>query len=136
MSKALVESKITDKSSSLSDPRSVALYFIDYPQVFFFCFSELYIKPAMLRFCHLMCPFYLESSKCDHFRDGPWILHLPTCPVKALQVYISRLKPDIQRIYRCTGPLLLLVQKKDISYTRARELIKDAFRDFTGRFED
>ena len=90
----------------------------------------------MLRFCHLMCPFYLESSKCDHFRDGPWIVDLPTCLVKALEVYISRLKSDFQRIFRCTGPLLLLVQKKDISYTRAKELIKDAFRDFTRRFED
>ena len=36
MRKALVESKITDKSSSLSDPRSVALCFIDYAEVFFF----------------------------------------------------------------------------------------------------
>ena len=35
MPKALVESKITDKSSSLSDPRSVALCFIDYAEVFF-----------------------------------------------------------------------------------------------------
>ena len=83
-----------------------------------------------------MCPFYLESSKCDHVRDGPRIVDLPTCPVKALEVYISRLKSDFQRIYRCTGPLLLLVQRKDISYTRARELIKDAFRNFTRLFED
>ena len=136
MPKALVESKVTDKSSSLSDPRSVALCFIDYAEFFFFfCFSELYhIKPAMLRFRHLMCPFYLESSKCDHVRDGPRIVDLPTCPVKALEVYISRLKSDFQRIYRCTGPLLLLVQRKDISYTRARELIKDAFRNFTSYY--
>ena len=39
MPKALVESKITDKSSSLSDPRSVAMCFIDYAEFFFFFFD-------------------------------------------------------------------------------------------------
>lgn len=134
MSKALVESKITHKSPLRILhllPRAILI------TRSFWRFSELYhIKPAMLRFRHLMCPFYLESSKCDHVRDGPRIVDLPTCPVKALEVYISRLKSDFQRIYRCTGPLLLLVQRKDISYTRARELIKDAFRNFTRLFED
>ena len=43
MPKALVESKITDKSqksSSLSDPRSVALCFIDHAEVFFFALAS------------------------------------------------------------------------------------------------
>ena len=37
MSKALVESKITDKSRSISDLRSVALCLIGYAVFFFFC---------------------------------------------------------------------------------------------------
>ena len=84
----------------------------------------------MLRFSHLMCPFTQESSKCGHFRDGTRIVDLPTCPVKALEVYISWLKSNLQRIYRSTGPFATprskeRVQSQEISYTRARELIKD-----------
>lgn len=118
MPEALVESKITDKSSSLSDPRSVALCFIDYADIFF-CFRGLYhIRPAMLRFFHLMCPFFIKSSKCDDFRDRPWFVDLATCPVKALEVYISRLKSNFQTIYHCTGPLLLFLQKKEYKAKR------------------
>ena len=40
MPKALVESKITDKSSSLSDPTSVAMCFIDYAEFFFFALAS------------------------------------------------------------------------------------------------
>ena len=77
-----------------------------------------------------MCPFFQESSKCGHFRDGTRIVDLPTCPVKALKVYISWLESNFQRIYRCTGPLLLLVQKKEY---KAKRL---AIQELAGRIED
>ena len=92
MLKAFVESKTTDKSPSLCDIRSIALCLIGYAG-FFALASYVISKPAMLSFSHLMGPFFLESSKCDQFRDGAWIViartDLPTCPVKALEDYIS-----------------------------------------------
>ena len=96
--KALVESKITDKSLSISDLRSVALCLIGY--VGFFRFSEL----SHIKACHVKCfpsyaSFFLESSKTDQYRDGAWIViarsDLPTCPVKALEEYISAAQIDL-----------------------------------------
>ncbi|CAH3046821.1 unnamed protein product, partial [Porites evermanni] len=82
MLKEFVESKIKDKSPSLSDLRSVALCLIGYDG--FFCFSEFFPSYVSI---------FLESSKCNQFRDGAWIViartDLPTCPVKALEDYIS-----------------------------------------------
>ena len=56
MLKALEESKITDKSPSLSDLRSIALCLIGYEG--FFRFSELcHIKACDVKLFPLMCPF-------------------------------------------------------------------------------
>ena len=61
MPKALVESKITDKSSSLSDPRSVARCFIDYAEFFFFVFSELYLRCYVFPILCVLLPKNLRS---------------------------------------------------------------------------
>ena len=60
-------------------------------------------------------------------RQGLGGLHL------AAQIKLS----DDLPLYRtlATLPSKERVQSQEISYTRARELIKDAFRDFAGRFE-
>ena len=109
-----MESKITDKSPSLSDLRSVALCLIGYAG--FFRFRELCrIKAFDVKFFPFNVSFYPESSKCDQFRDGAWTViarsDLPTCPVKALEDYISAAQINFSRLYRCSGPLLPLGQK-------------------------
>ena len=112
---ALVESKITDKSPSLSDFRSVALCLIGYAG--FFRFSELrHIKACDVKFFPSYVSIFLESSKCYQFRDGAWIImartDLPTCPVKAWRTTSRRLKSISSGIYRCLESLPLLKQKK------------------------
>ena len=81
---------------------------------------------------------FLESWKCDQFRDGAWIViartDLPTCLVKALEDYISaaqiNLSEDLSLFRALATPRSKeKVRSQGISYTRARELIKDAFRD-------
>ena len=83
---------------------------------------------------------FLESSNCDQFRDGAWIViartDLPNCPVKALEDYISaaqiNLSEDLPLFRALATPRAKeKVRSQGISYTRARELIKDAFRDIT-----
>lgn len=133
--KALVESKITDKSPSICDLRSVALCLIGYAG--FFRFSELcHIKACDVKFFPSFS--HLESSKCDQFRDGAWIViartDLPTCVVKALEDYISaaeiNLSEDLPLFRALATPRSKeKVRSQGISYTRARELITDAFRD-------
>ena len=139
MLKALVESKITDKSPSISDLRSVALCLLGYAG--FFRFSELsQIKACDVRFFPSYASIFLESSKTDQFRDGAWIViarsDLPTCPVKALEAYVSAAQIDLSEdlpLFRAlaTPRSKAMVRSQGISYTRARELVKDAFRGFT-----
>ena len=97
MSKVLVESKITHKSPLRILhllPRAILI------TRSFLRFSELYhIKPAMLSFSHLMCPFFLESSTCAHFRDGAWIVDWQFVPSKPWRSTSRRLKSNSPRIY-------------------------------------
>ena len=110
MSQALLESKITDKS-----PLRI-LHLLSRAVLItrgFLRFSELYhIKPAMLSFSNLMCPFFLESSTCAHFRDGAWIVDWQLVPSRPWRSTSRRLKSNSPRVYRCAGSLLLLGQKK------------------------
>ena len=128
MLKALVESKITDKSPSISDRRSVALCLIGYAD--FFRFSEL----------SLVSSISLESSKTDQFRDGAWIViarsDLPICPVRALEEYISGAQIDLSEDLPLFRALATpwpkeMVRSQGISYTRAPELVTVAFRGLT-----
>ena len=81
---------------------------------------------------------FLESSKCDQFRDGVWIViarsDLPTCPVKALEDYISAAQINLSKdlpLFRalCASRSKDKVRSQGISCTRAIELVKDALRD-------
>ena len=139
MLKVLVESKITDKCPSVSDLRSVALWLIGYAG--FFRFSELcHIKACDVKIFPSYVSIFLESSKTDQFRDGAWIIiarsDLPTCPVKALEEYISAAEIDLSEdlpLFRAlaTPRSKVKVRSQGISYTRVRELIKDAFKEIT-----
>ena len=55
------------------------------------------VTPEMLK--ALVESKITESSKTDQFRDGAWIViarsELPTCPVKALEEYISAAQIDL-----------------------------------------
>ena len=86
-----------------------------------------------------MCP-YFESSKTDQYRDGAWTTiarsDLETCPVKALEQYIAAAEIDLSEDLplfrallspRCTSK----VRRQGLSYSRAREIVKDAFKDIT-----
>ena len=75
---------------------------------------------------------FLEYSKCNQFQDGAWIViamtDLPTCPVKALEDYISEAQinlPEDLPLFRAlaTPRSKEKVRSQGISYTRARELI-------------
>ena len=79
-------------------------------------------------------------SKTDQFRDRAWIViarsHLPTCPVNALEEYLSAAQidffEDLPLLRALTTPRSKeMVRSQRISYTRARELVKDAFRGLT-----
>ena len=136
MLKALVKARLTDKCPSLSDIRMVELCLIGYAG--FLRFSELSsIKASEVKFFLSHVSIFLESSKTDQFRQGAWIVIArsgqPTCPVKALEQYIAAAKIDLSD----DSPLFRsLLPSKDsrvrgITYTRAREIVKEAFKGLT-----
>lgn len=128
MPKALVESKITDKSSSLSDPRSVALCFNDYADFFFFFALASYICdvtffPSYVSFfprIFEVWPFSRRDADrrlANLSRQGLGGLHL---------VARIKLSEDLPLYRALAAPRSKeRVQSQEISYTRARELIKD-----------
>ena len=136
MLKALVKARITDKCPSLSDIRMVALCLIGYAG--FFRFSELSsIKASDVKFFPSYVSIFLESSKTDQLRQGAWIVIArsgqPTCPVKALEHYIVAAQIDMSD----DSPLFRSLRRskdsrvRGITYTRAREIVKEAFQGFT-----
>ena len=127
MPKALVESKITDKSSSLSDPRSVALCFIDYAEFFFFALAsyicDVTFFPSYVSFfprIFEVWPFSRRDADrrlANLSRQGLGGLHL---------VARIKLSEDLPLYRALAAPRSKeRVQSQEISYTRARELIKD-----------
>ena len=115
---------------SASFLRSVALCLVR--------FSELRHKKACdVKFFPTYASIFLESSKTDQFRDWEWIVFassdLPTCPVKVLEEYISAAQIDHSEdlpLFRAlaTPRSKEMVSSQGISYTRARQLVNDAFR--------
>ena len=59
---------------------------------------------------------FLESSKCDQFRNQTWIViartDLPTCPFKALEDDISEAQISLSEDLLCSWPLLLITSQK------------------------
>ena len=108
---------------------------------FFFRFSELsHIKACDVKFFLSYASIFLESSKTDQFLDGAWIViarsDLPTCPVKALEAYISAVQIDLSEdlpLFRALASPQSKekVRSQGISFTRARELVTDAFKGLT-----
>ena len=106
----------------------------------FLHFSEL----SNLRACDVkisgsFCRLFLECSKTDQLREGAWVTiarsDLKTCPVKALEQYIAAAEIDLEDdlpLFRAIAPKnsSCKVRRQGISYTRVRELVKDAFRNF------
>ena len=139
MLKALVTSKISDKSPSLSDLRTVALCLLGYAG--FFRFSELCsIRTCDINFFPSYVSIFLESSKTDQFRYGAWVAiarsNQDTCPVKALEQYIAAAKIDLGQDLPWFRALSssrssFKVRCQGLNYSRAREIVKDAFKDIT-----
>ena len=86
---------------------------------------------------------FLESSKTDQLRQGAWIVIArsgqPTCPVKTLEHYIVAAQIDMSD----DSPLFRSLRRskdsqvRGITYTRAREIVKEALQGFNyGRIED
>ena len=136
MLRALVQARITGKCPSLSDFRMVALCLIGYAG--FFRYNELSsIKASDIKFFPPNVSIFLESSKTDQFRQGAWIViarsGLSTCPVRALEQYISAAKIDLSKELPLFRSLVRCKDSKvrGLSYTRARETVKEAFKDIT-----
>ena len=113
MLKALVESKITDKSPSVSDRRSAALCLMGYEG--FFRFSELsQIKACDVKFFPSYASIFLESSETDQFRDGRGSLSRG----QTYRLVLSRpwkntiYRSTSPKIYRSSEPLQFLGQKR------------------------
>lgn len=130
--------RLKDKSS-VSDLRTLALCLIGFAG--FFRFSELCsIRTCDIRLLHTHCSIFLESSKTDQFRQGSWIntarTGRMTCPVSALERYIAaaglELDDDLP-LFRALAPpkSSTKVRPQGISYSRARELVKDGFQGIT-----
>ena len=138
MLKEMVKNKSADKCS-LSDVRSIALCLIGYAG--FFRFSELsQIRACDVKFFPSHLSIFLERSKTDQLREGAWVCIArtgqETCPVKALQHYIDCAKMDLNEdlpLFRALSPpnAKSQVRPKGISYTRVREIVKDAFKNIT-----
>lgn len=126
--------KYKDKHS-LSDLRTLALCLIGYAG--FFRFNELCsIRACDVKLCHSYCSIFLESSKTDQLREGAWIniarTGKDTCPVSALEKYVKAAKIEMdQELPLFRALTRFKVRSQGISYTRARELMKEAFKDIT-----
>ena len=81
---------------------------------------------------------FIESSKTDQYQDGAWLpinsSSLITCPLKALNLYAEMVgidfKPDLPLFRRLNSVnSKTRIRKSKISYTRVRELVKEAFVD-------
>ena len=136
---ALVDTSVKDKCPSLLTLRSVSMCLLAYAG--FLRFNEL----ANVRACDVtisssFCRLFLEQSKTDQLREGAWVTiarsDLKTCPVKALEAYIAAAEINLAEnlpLFRALSPpkSSSKVRIQGISYTRVRELVRDAFRDVT-----
>ena len=103
MLKALVESKITDKSPSVSDRRSAALCLMGYEGCF--RFSELsQIKACDVKFFPSYASIFLESSETDQFRDGRGSLSRG----QTYRLVLSRPWKNTSQLRRSTSPMICL----------------------------
>ena len=133
MLKALVKSSLSDLRTGSFMPCRLCW--------FFFRFSELCaLRACDIKFFPTYMSIFLESSKTDQLRDGAWIAiarsDRETCPVKGLERYIAAADIDLSEdlpLFRALSfpRSLAKVRRHGLSYTGAREIIKDAFRDIT-----
>ena len=93
-----------------------------------------------LNFFPTYVSIFLESSKTDQFRDGAWVAigrsNQDTCPVKALEQYFAAAEIDLGEdlpLFRALSSSRTTpkVRRQGLSYSRAREIVKDAFKDIT-----
>lgn len=134
----LLADKLKDKSC-ISSLRTLALCLIGFAG--FLRFSELCsICACDVRLYTSHCSIFLESSKTDQLREGAWInisrSEKATCPVTALERYLAAADiklVDDSPLFRALAPpnSSAKVRQHGISYTRAREIIKEAFKGIT-----
>ena len=102
--------------------------------------SAVFVRACDVRLYTSHCSLFLESSKTDQLREGAWIniarSGKVTCPVAALERYLAaagiKLDEDLT-LFRALAPpkSSTKVHQHDISYSRAREIVKEAFKDIT-----
>ena len=131
-------SKFKD-DSSLYGLRTVALCLIGFTG--FFRFSELCgIRACDVKLFPSYISIFLETSKTDQLREGSWVpisrTGRKTCPVKALERYFTTaeigLEEELPLFRAIAAPnSSSKVRRQGINYTRARELVKEAFDGIT-----
>ena len=80
---------------------------------------------------------FIESSKSDQYRDGAWVpissSNLITCPLRALKRYADLgeivFDSDLPLFRGINGPNAKAKLRSKLSYSRVRELVKEAFKD-------
>ena len=106
---------------------------------FFVLVNYAILKACDVKFFDLICFHFPRVIKNVYFRDGVWIFivrsDLSNCPVKALEDYISAAQIDLSEdlpLFRSFAPPRSIerVRSQGISYTKARDLIEDAFIEF------
>ncbi|KAK3716564.1 hypothetical protein QZH41_018334 [Actinostola sp. cb2023] len=137
MLEALV-SKMKDKSN-VSELRTLAMCLVGFAG--FLRYSELCsIRCCDVKWFPSYISIFLESSKTDQLREGAWIsiarTDRPTCPVKALEEYvlIAGIESNEELpLFRAlaSSSCRAKVRPQGIGYSRAREIIKEAFKDIT-----
>ena len=125
--------------SSLYNLRTVVLCLIGFTG--FLRFSELCgIRVGDVKFYPTYLTIFTEKSKTDQLRRGSWVpisrSDRETCPMKALERYLAAaeisLKKDLPLFRALAAPGLSWSQ--GISYTRPREVVKEAFRQWYYRY--
>ena len=86
------------------------------------------------------CALFLESSETDQLREGAWIniarTDKITCPVATFERYLTAAKIKLDEdlpLFRALAPprSSAKVRQHGLSYSRAREIVKEAFKDIT-----
>lgn len=124
---------------SLYNLRTVALCLIGFTG--FFRFSELCgIRACDVQLFPSYISIFLETSKTDQLREGSWVAisrtDRETCPVRALERYIAAAEMSLEEnlpLFRAIAApsSSCKMRQQGISYTRASELVKEAFDGIT-----
>ena len=135
-----IVNKFANESSSASDLRVATMCILAYAG--FMRFDELSnILASDIVFESTYVRIFIERAKNDVHREGNWVIiaktSTPTCPVGLLSRYIQALNVNLEedvylfralKYLRKTKTYAFRVKNEPIKYTRAREIILEAFK--------